>query len=182
MPARLYNRLHDKAWLRRQYVTKHLTMQQIADKIGCTRQAVSDACKRLGIRARSPYAKRNAKQISARMHKAFLDRVPKLRDRRWLVEQYVNKRRFLRDIAAELAISRGAMRKVFKALGIPVGRYPKLMDKKWLWQKYVVERLSLEQIGRLAGHTGGVRGVTVRRYMVKHGIPRRKPGRDMRRA
>ena len=122
MPGRLYNKLHDKAWLRQQYVTKRLTMQQIADKIGCTRQAVSDACKRLGIRARSPYAKRNAKQVSARMHKAFLDRVPKLRDRRWLVEQHVTKHRSLRDIAAELGISKGTMGKVFKTLGIRVGR------------------------------------------------------------
>ena len=122
MPGRLYNKLHDKAWLRQQYVTKRLTMQQIADKIGCTRQAVSDACKRLGIRARSPYAKRNAKQVSARMHKAFLDRVPKLRDRRWLVEQHATKHRSLRDIAAELGISKGTMGKVFKTLGIRVGR------------------------------------------------------------
>ena len=42
MSARLCKRLHDSAWLKRQYVAKRLTMQQIADKIGCTRQAVSD--------------------------------------------------------------------------------------------------------------------------------------------
>ena len=59
--------------------------------------------------------------------------------------------------------------------------YPKLLDKKWLRQKYVVERLSLEQIGRLAGHTGAVPLATARRYMIKPGIPRRKPGADMRR-
>ena len=74
------------------------------------------------------------------------------------------------------------MGKVFKTLGIRVGRYPKLKDKKWLRQKYVVERLSLEQIGRLAGHTGGVPGATARRYLIKHRIPRRKPGEDMRRS
>ena len=85
MPGRLYNKLHNKAWLRQQYVTKHLTMQQIADKIGCTRQAVSVACKRYGIRARSRYVKRNANEIGARAHEAFLDRVPMLRNKRWLM-------------------------------------------------------------------------------------------------
>ena len=73
------------------------------------------------------------------------------------------------------------MGKALKTLGIPVGRYPKLMDKKWLKQKYVVERLTLEQIGRLAGHTGAVPLATILRHMNKHGIPRRKPGGDMRR-
>ena len=132
MPGRLYNKLHDKAWLRQQYVTKRLTMQQIADKIGCTRQAVSVACKQYGIRARSRYAKRNAKEIGARAHKALLDRAPMLRNRRWLIEQHMTKHRSLSDIAAELGISGATLGKVFKTLGIPVGRYPKLMDKKWL--------------------------------------------------
>jgi len=181
MPGRLYDNLYDKVWLRQQYVAKRLTMQQIADKIGCTRQAVSNACKRQGIRTRSRYVKRNANEIGARRHKAFLERVPRLRDKRWLVEQHVKKHRSLSDIAAELRIHGSTLGKIFRTHGILVGRYPRLLDKEWLRQMYVVERLSLEQIGRLAGHTGAVPGATARRYMIKHGIPRRKSGGDMRR-
>ena len=157
-------------------------MQQIADKIGCTRQAVSVACKHYGIRARSRYAKRNAKEIGARAHKALLDRVPMLKNRQWLIEQYVRKQRSLSNIAKELGVAPSTVNTTSRSLGIPVRRYPKLLDKKWLRQKYVIERLLLEQIGRLAGHTGAVPLATARRYMIKHGIPRRKPGGDMRRA
>ena len=124
--------------------------------------------------------KRNAKEIGARAHRALLDRVPMLKNRQWLIEQYVRTQRSLSNIAKELGVAPSTVNTTFGSLGIPVRRYPKLLDKKWLRQEYVVERLSLEKIGRLADHTGAVSLATARRYMIKRGIPRRKSGGDMR--
>lgn len=50
----VYAKLDDRSWLERRYHDDGWSQQRIADEIGCSRTAVTQAMKRLGIPARPP--------------------------------------------------------------------------------------------------------------------------------
>jgi hypothetical protein len=49
-----YKQLKNKKWLHEQYVIKKKTAKEISKVLGCSDQAVLDACSRLGIKKRKP--------------------------------------------------------------------------------------------------------------------------------
>lgn len=50
----VYAKLDDRAWLEKRYHDDGWSQQRIADSVGCSRTAVTQAMKRLGIPARPP--------------------------------------------------------------------------------------------------------------------------------
>lgn len=84
--------LNDAGWLRARYHDDGWTQQRIADEIGCSRAAVANAMRRLGVDARPPQAPQYAQ----------------LQDRNWLADR-VQAGRSPAQIAAEIGCHRSAV-------------------------------------------------------------------------
>jgi AraC-like DNA-binding protein len=131
--------LQDANWLHEQYVEKGMSAPQIAEAIGCQGDAVRFAMRRHGIRTRAG----GAKGLFARKH-------PILRDGRWLRNEYVDKKRTVRDIAAEAGCSTALVLKALGRTGIDRRHnqvlIPELKSAEWLSRQYVDERRSAQSI------------------------------------
>ena len=97
----MYKQLQDKQWLRERYVEKRMTLQEIADVIGCNKTTVQRALKRNGIARRKHTSK------------FYL-----LNDKDWLYDAYVTQRRSLNDIASEAGSTPGNVGSHLQALDI----------------------------------------------------------------
>lgn len=83
--------LRDAEWLQEQYHGAERTQADIADELGCTRDAVACAMKRHGIETR------------------FSDRYDELHDEGWLRERYVERGMTQAEIADEVGCSTSAV-------------------------------------------------------------------------
>lgn len=115
---RLPSELSDGEWLAAQ---DGVTNGELARRLGVTSEAVSRARQRHGLRSgvrRSP-------------------QYPRLGDRAWLHERYVEQGMTQADIAAQLGCSRSAVALAMDRLGVParptkVPEHPELSDPQWL--------------------------------------------------
>ena len=92
----------------------------------------------------------------------------KHRDREWLQEEYVNKRRTLRDLGKECGVSFEAVRASAARFGIVKPKEWELIDKDWLQVEYVDNRRSQKDISGELGVSIG----SVRIALSNHGIIR----------
>jgi hypothetical protein len=97
----MYEQLRDYDWLHKRYVLEMMTVQQIADVIGCNKATVARALKRHGIPARPHTSK-----------------FTKLNDKDWLISAYVNDGRSLNDIAAQAGTTAANVASHLETLGI----------------------------------------------------------------
>lgn len=97
---------------------------------------------------------------------------PKLQDKEWLYEQYVNKTRSSSDIAKEVGCHWSSVVRALAFFDIPkrkhTSKYPLLNDKEWLRKAYLEDKLSTRDIGKLVG--GAVGGV-IYSALKSHKIP-----------
>lgn len=93
--------LDDPSWLRARYHDDGWTQRRIADELGCSRVAVANAMKRLGIEARPPQVPMYAQ----------------LQNRHWLDEQ-VQAGRSPAQIAAEVGCHRSTVVEALRRLGL----------------------------------------------------------------
>jgi AraC-like DNA-binding protein len=103
------------AFLRREYVQRGKSLQQIADATGISRHIVVEIAKEAGY---SPNSGRRRVVI----------------DEQWLREQYLDKRRSLPDIAAECGVSEMTVTRCARDYGIParpqgVASHPHMLTK-----------------------------------------------------
>lgn len=117
-----------------------MSPDQIAAELGCPTQQVIVALRKAGLIGNDGPTLPRAKQ-----NKGLL------RDRRWLVDQYVARMRSMRDIAAEVGCCEQTVRKALHDASVPVRRGntnldPRLHDPDWLYQVGVAEGQSVDQI------------------------------------
>lgn len=104
-----YPKLHDARWLRTQYVERGRSRLDIAEEVGCSRDAVRDALAKHGIATvpgSGPAARFDA-----------------LRDAAWLRVEYVERGRSQASIAAEIGCSQPAVGQALARHGIPSRRH-----------------------------------------------------------
>lgn len=106
-------RLHNKIWLREQYVGQGKSPTEIADAIGVTYGTVRDWLRRHNIEIR-PRTEGDTE---------------KLRDEEWLREQYVENQRSTYDIADELGLSQKTIPYWLDKYGIETRSYVKYVDR-----------------------------------------------------
>lgn len=80
-----YQELSDKAWLEERYINQLMTVDAIAEEIGCQKSSVARALKRLGLQAR-----------------VHTSKYPQLNDKEWLLCEYVDNKRSIANIAIEI--------------------------------------------------------------------------------
>jgi transposase len=104
-------------------------------------------------------------------------------ERETLVELYVNRGLNLREVAAQLDLSTGAIRQKMLAYGIPTGRRgnrlgdidrytrpEQLLTRRFLVEHYLRRRMSVVDIAKQTGFSHE----TVRRFLDGYGIPIRQ--------
>jgi hypothetical protein len=97
----------------------------------------------------------------------------KLRDRKWLEAEYIDKLRTLQSIADEVGCNKATVGRVLRRYGIKrrkrTSKYALINDKAWLKKAYQVDMLTISGIAREVGCTPGV----VRDALVALGIKTR---------
>lgn len=159
----MIKQLLNKSWVEEQYIDKQLSAPEIAELIGCNKDAVYRALKRFGIERRANGA-------------IFAEEYPELKDRGWLEGKYIKQHMTVKDIAQEVGCSIPTVHEAFKRLGIkkskgaPVGKvYDQLQDKDWLYDQYVTKQRSGDDIALDVGCDKSA----VYRAIKRHGIERR---------
>ncbi len=168
MPPIKYPQLWDAEWLSAAYETR--SARQVASELGCTEGQVFRSLQRQGIGRKRPQ-----------------ESYPALENAQWLTDQYHDKQRTAVEIATELGCSPAGVHKAMKRHGIALRashesrllrgtsgrqRIMELGDAEWVRSRYVDEGMSIPEIAKILG----CQNMPVHRALVKHGIPRRKPG------
>jgi hypothetical protein len=86
--------------------------------------------------------------------KMFERKFPKLYDRTWLYEEYINKDRTGRDIGEEVGCTSGAVHRVACKFGYHKREgyvYPELHDANWMRKRYLDEKLTCKAISDILG-------------------------------
>lgn len=108
--------------------------------------------------------------------------IPKLKDEKWLREQYVDKRRTLESIAQEIGCNKGTVGRALKVFEIGArkrtSKHPQLADYDWLYNAYIVEKRGMNSIAKEVGASVGVVGEHLR----QKGIPTRSVREGMENA
>jgi transposase-like protein len=148
---------HNEKWLREQYWKNKKTLQEIADKCGCSKQTVNRWMKCHGIERRN-------------------GRFPadnRLTDEQWIREQYIEKERSGRDIADECGCSSDTVYNWMMRHDIErrkgVGRPcvdKRLTDEEWLRAQYTEK----EKSGINIADKCGCDVSTVYNWLEHHGI------------
>lgn len=96
--------------------------------------------------------------------------IDKLKDKEWLVGQYVDSRRSAEDIANEVGCDKSAVCRALKRHGVEArkrtSKYAILSEGDWLRKKYIDEQMSIKDIAKLSGSTPG----NVREHLIQKGI------------
>lgn len=133
------------------------TVSSIARRVGIDRSGVRQRMRRHGIE--NPHADRGRRP-------ALLD------DPDWLRRRYVDDRRSMKAIGAEVGADGATVGRALRRHGIerPAGIGKRIdLDPAWLEQAYAVDRLPVAEIARRAG----VGVVTINRRRAEYGIPNR---------
>jgi len=152
----------DGEWLRQQYVEKGRPTREIAQECGCGRATVGRWLKRHDIETRPSGGERADER---------------LRDEKWLREQYIEKQRTIAEIGQECGCADSTAEKWLKKHDIETRaarvRTPdeRLENKKWLQEQYVAEGNSQAEIAQRCN----CGQKTVGRWLKKHGIETRPP-------
>lgn len=166
-----YEQLNDAAWLRKQYELKGLSIQAIADLIGCSTVPVHRALKQHGIASRHQPGPSAGPSVSK----------DKLDDRDYLYRRYVTDGLSMGALAQEIGCQASSVLKALRRLNIPTrpakglgNRTPKqtipqLNDPDWLHEQFVGQRRSVGSIARELDCTRG----PVMSALVKFGINRK---------
>lgn len=136
--------LQNKDWLREQYVEMELSAIKIAQIVGCHADAVRQALERFGIPRRT-----------GGVDGLFARNYPVLKDENWLLQEYVQKERTVRDIAAQLGCSTALVLRALERKGIDRRHTQvcaeKLKDQNWLEREYVDKQRSGPDIAKELG-------------------------------
>ena len=96
-----YKELSDRSWLEERYIDRLMSVDAIADELGCQKSSVARALKRNGIQAR-----------------VHTSRFPLLNDKEWLRAIYEDEKLSLNQIAAKAGSTSGNVHSALKCLGI----------------------------------------------------------------
>jgi hypothetical protein len=110
VPRRRFEILDDKSWLEARYVTEGLSLEAIADQVGCQPSWILNAMDRHGIPRRPSW---NPGPDEDRRGK-----IPELEDRDWLREQFVTRKRKSREIAEDLGVAHVTVQSALRRRGI----------------------------------------------------------------
>ena len=201
MGRKKYKQLWDREWLYQMRCIKKLTMDAIANLVGCSGGTVQNALKKQNIHLEVDKAK-IAREAGLR--RAIIS------DREWLYEKYWIDGLNMKEIAELLGCSPTAVDSAMKRFNIPKRKrsmkgesnpfYNKkhtkktkqeiskkrrekyenyLWNKDWLYEKYWVEDLTINEIATIIG----CRYPTVWRALKRYGIttkPRKPPSPETR--
>lgn len=119
------------------------------------------------------------------MHNEQRTKYKQLTDHVWLKEEYSEKRRSIKEIAAEIGCSSWSVANVLKHLGIPrrktgeqrtgqirKSKYPELNNKAWLIEHYIDKRLNEHEIASIINAKSGG---SVLQALGRFKIERREP-------
>lgn len=102
----------DETWLKEQYLDKERSARDISNEVGCSNVTVLRKLRSIGIKIRMPQEETLIKtnNYASKFY----------RDREWLYDQYVIKRRHLKDISRELDCDDSILSDWLKQFGISI--------------------------------------------------------------
>ncbi len=103
-----FPQLFDEAWVRQKYVAENKTIREISEELQCNRGAVGVALKLFSIPRRT----------HQRADRARSGSFSQLYDKAWLIEEFINKNRDVKNIAEELGCARWTVVKALQRLKI----------------------------------------------------------------
>lgn len=134
----------NEEWLREQYVGSRRAMTDIADELGCSASTVGRYIRKFDIETRSPSETKTNEQTR------------KLRNKDWVREQYVEKRRSLSEIGDQLNVTPSTVSPWLQRHNIPRRSnsasqhdayvIEKLNDAQWLREEYINKNRSTVEI------------------------------------
>ncbi|MHB8449985.1 MAG: hypothetical protein ACYDAQ_05995 [Mycobacteriales bacterium] len=163
LPRASPHELCDSAWLRQHYVTDGGSLADLAEVLGCSREAVRRALCAARIPRRAP-----AQPAPFR----------RLWDRGWLRERYLDQNASVEAIAREVGRSQAAVRRALHRAGIRRHRRasrlqtPQLHDPSWLAARYLAEGTSQRHLAAALGCSVG----TLRAALRRAGLPTTRAG------
>lgn len=157
--------LADPDWLRAVHHGRCVSVQEIADRLGVARSTVARRMDGLGVE-RFGVAQLEDRRLALA---GF--------DESWLRTRHLKEDVSVAGLAAEVGSSPAAIRRLAARCGVELRararQVPKLLrDPEALRDAYEEQRLTLEEIATQVG----VAASTVRRWLVRHGIPVRPRG------
>lgn len=114
-----YPELTDQAWLFDKYISNSLSGQAIADLVGSTKYAVYYYLKLYGIKRRK-----------------HSSRYPKLNDKEWLYNEYINNHKSIRQISIELGATVGNVASALYVMGIDTRDYKESLKLRYPEGRY----------------------------------------------
>ncbi len=157
--------LHNKEWLREQYVDEHRSTRDIAEELDMSRTAVSSWLDRHNIEKRGSPGSGNQP-------------IEELQNEEWLRERYADQEQSTYDIADQLGVARTTVCAWMRRHGIEFrspsqrvaeGDTSPLANEEWLREQYVIRERSMYEIADNLGLTYS----TIRSYLIEYEIERR---------
>lgn len=152
-----------KSWLYQNYVLFGRSTVEMSKDVDCSSGTIRYWLNKHGIETRD---------MSKAQENRFSE-LEKLRNEKWLREQYVEEGRSSDDIANELGCTPKGVRKRLHRYGIETrgpgqrqAAHPRLRNKEWMREKYCEDKLSLSDISDLLD----VSLASTYRWMLKHDI------------
>ncbi len=119
-PRKNLDTLHNEEWLIDQYVTQNKPANQIATELGVSHPTVFWALEKFEIPIRRQYLP---------VQQNFAEVIEKLQNREWLSDQYLNQKKTVLRIAAELNISRRKVELALRRANITIRSF-KTIERK----------------------------------------------------
>jgi AraC-like DNA-binding protein len=142
IPVRRSTRFITAEWIYQEHVARRRLIKDLAQEAGVSRTALSRRAKELGIPVRRSPRSNPTVPITEE----------------WIYGEYVLNQRTLTDMAQEAGVSRTALSRRAKELGIPVRRSPHSnatvpITEKWMYEQYVLNQRTLVDMAQEAGVT-----------------------------
>lgn len=106
-----YPMLCDRDWIEQKYRAEGCSIADLAHIVGCSTQLIHNVFKELDIKPVRPHASRTIKVLGPNYLHITQD---------WMREQYVDKRRSIKSIQAELGVSSSLVERALRELNIPI--------------------------------------------------------------
>jgi AraC-like DNA-binding protein len=137
-----YRKLYDRTWLYQKYVDEDLTLNQLAEEIGCSVDHLNDRLIKLDVQ----------KADTTPSKPAVRSKYPRVFDEDWLRKKYINENMMSDEIADTVGCSSSHIRSKLADFGIR--KYeppPELKNEPWLRERFINEGLSDREIAAMIG-------------------------------
>ena len=159
MPSRIEI---SKAILIDLHLVKELTLQEIADQLGCSYDTVRRRMVEYGIKRYKPCPE--------------LSRHPELSNKKWLYQKYIIDEENISEIATSIGCGVLLVSRTLENYAIKKHtrsevqqrkyHYHELLNKEWLYQKYTIDKMSTLSIAKIVGCDSSTVGEALKRYNI----------------